>query len=679
MVGQYLAHHIFMSGDTMVCVSCGKQLNNDTSGTVCQECIDEFAKLKQDIENSDDAKFMKICEYCGRPFISKHPIIRGGKQFYQKSKRKYCDGFDGNCTHFSTCECCGAAIASKISKGNILFRGYCSTECLNKTKREKTVKTNIERYGAAVPSQNEEVKQKIRNTNMERYGVPSYLCAGHTRDLANASLREKYGVESNISQSAEIQEKIRERAQREYGVDHPNQRPEVIQAHKDGMVAKFGYESPQQVPEIKQRTKETVKQIYGVENVMQSEEVKAKMIQRSREVSGVDWPSQRPELIRQRTEKLRMNFAESIQDETIRTNYLKFRADPKAYLESLQKKPTLTSLYKSLGYSDGTAVCSILIDNGLQDLVDFRYSSMESEVCDFLKSLIPDVNIQMRNRRIIAPLELDIYLPNYKIAIECNPTYTHNSTVPPFGDRTKVLPPYYHKEKSDLCKKRGIFLFHIFGYEWTYKQDVIKSMLSNLLGVTARKIYARDTYVSVVSYNEAVAFLNKNHRQGYMTSKIRLGLRVNDTDELVSLMTFNKPRKGIGKTSDDGLEWELGRFCNVLNTNVVGGASKLFKHFIKNYEYSKIVSFSDIAHTKGNLYGVLGFTAVSESSPGYVWVHMFNDLYLTRTACRKNNLRKLFNDPTIDIENKTEAMIMAEHGFVQVFDCGVIRWEFCKP
>lgn len=673
-----MAHHIFIFGDTMVCVSCGKQLNSSETGTVCDVCADRFAELKIAIENSDDAKFMKICEYCGRPFISKIPIIRGGKQFYQKSKRKYCDGFDGNFTHFSTCECCGKAVESRISKGNILFRGYCSTECLNKKKREKTVKTNIERYGVAVPVQNEEVKRKIRNTNMERYGVPSYLCAGHTRDLANASLREKYGVESNISQSPEIQEKIRERAKREYGVDHPNQRPEVIQAHKDGMVAKFGYESPQQVPEIKQKTKETVKQVYGVDNVMQSDEVKAQMIQRSREVSGVDWPSQRPELIDQRTKKLRMNFAESIQDETVRENYLRFRENPKAYLEALPKKPTLTSLYKSLGYSDDTAVCSILIDNGLQDLVDFRYSSMESEVCDFIKSLIPDVNIQMRNRRIIAPLEIDIYLPNYKIAIECNPTYTHNSTVPPFGDKTKVLPPYYHKEKSDLCKKQGIFLFHIFGYEWTYKQSIIKSMLANLLSVTKRKIYARDTYVSVVRYNEATVFLNKNHRQGYMTSKVRLGLRVKETDELVSLMTFNKPRKGIGKTSDDDLEWELGRFCNACNTNVIGGASKLFKHFIENYEYSKIVSFSDIAHTKGNLYDVLGFTAVSESSPGYVWVHMFNDLCLTRTACRKNNLQKLFDDYTLDIENKTEAMIMAEHGFVQVFDCGVIRWEFCK-
>lgn len=660
----------------MVCTSCGKQLNDDAK--VCKECAAAFVELAHSFETSDDSKFMKVCEYCGKPFISKFPIIRGGKQYYQRSKRKYCEGFDGNFTHFSTCECCGNAVASRVSNGNILFKSYCSTKCLNKKKHEKSVKTNIERYGVASPAQNNEVKQKMRNTSLERYGVPNYLCTGPTRDLADASLREKYGVESNISQSSEIQEKIRDRAKKRYGVDHPNQRPEVIQAHKDGMVAKFGHESPQQVPEIRQKTKETVRQIYGVDNVMQSEEAKAEMVRRSREASGVDWPAQRPELIAQRTQKLRMNFAESIQDADARSRYLQFKENPRTYLESLSEKPTLVSLYKSLGYSDSTAVLSILADNDIQDLVDRRYSVMESEVRDFIKSLIPNVNIQMRNRHVIAPMELDLYLPDYNIAIECNPTYTHNSTVPPYSENNEVMLPQYHQQKSELCKKQGIFLFHIFGYEWANKRSVMESMLANLLGVTARKIYARNTYVDVVSYKEATAFLNANHRQGYMTSKIRLGLRVKETDELVSLMTFNKPRKGIGKKSNDILEWELGRFCNVLNTNVVGGASKLFKYFIKNYEHSKIVSFSDVAHTKGTLYDILGFTAVSKSSPGYVWVNLFTDMYLTRTACQKNNLRKLFNDSTIDIENKTETMIMAEHGFVQVFDCGVIRWEACK-
>ena len=658
----------------MVCVSCGKQLDKTADAQICKSCADEFAELKQVLEKSDDARFMKICECCSRPFISKIPIIRKGRQFYQTSRRKYCDGIDGNFTHFSTCECCGKAVKSHFNKAGIAFDEYCSAECLSKKKREKTIKTNLERYGVAAPSQSEAAKQKARDTSMKKFGAPNYLCTGPTRDLANASLREKYGVESNISQSKEIQEKIRERARQEYGVDHPNQRPEVIQAHKDGMVAKFGYESPQQVPEIRQKTVETVRRVYGVDNVMQSEEAKASMVRNSREANGVDWPAQRPELVKQRTEKLRMNFAESIQDETARDNYLKFKENPKAYLESLPEKPTVTSLYKSLGYADATVVYSVLADNDIQNLVSFNCSVMESEVHDFIKSLIPDVNIQMRTKRIITPLELDIYLPDYKLAIECNPTYTHNSTLPSFGDKFPT-PKDYHQEKSNLCKKKGIFLFHIFGYEWKNKQEVIKSMLANLLGVTDRKIYARNTYVDIISYNEATAFLNANHRQGYMTSKVRLGLRVKDTNELVSLITFNKSRKGIGKKSDDDLEWELGRFCNALNTNVVGGASKLFKYFISNYEHSKIVSFSDIAHTKGNLYSILGFSDVSESSPGYVWVNLFTDMYLTRTACRKNNLQKLFQDPTIDIENKTEAMIMAEHGFVQVFDCGVIRWE----
>ena len=135
----------------MVCTSCGKQLNSDAK--VCSECAAEFAKLKHSFETSEDARFMKVCEYCGKPFISKFLIIRGGKQYYQRSKRKYCEGFDGNFTHFSTCECCGNAVASRVSNGNILFKSYCSTECLNKKKHEKSVKTSIERYGVAFPAQ----------------------------------------------------------------------------------------------------------------------------------------------------------------------------------------------------------------------------------------------------------------------------------------------------------------------------------------------------------------------------------------------------------------------------------------------------------------------------------------------------------------------------------------------
>ena len=143
-------------------------------------------------------------------------------------------------------------------------------------------------------------------------------------------------------------------------------------------------------------------------------------------------------------------------------------------------------------------------------------------------------------------------------------------------------------------------------------------------------------------------------------------------------MTFNHMRSTLGLTNTSLNTWELSRFCNKLNTNVIGGASKLLKYFIENYNPEKIVSFSDVAHTKGNLYNTLGFKQISISDPGYVWVNLKDDSYYTRVSCQKRNLRKLFSDESIDIENKTEREIMIEHGYVQVFDSGVIRWEWTK-
>ena len=299
---------------------------------------------------------------------------------------------------------------------------------------------------------------------------------------------------------------------------------------------------------------------------------------------------------------------------------------------------------------------------------------MEDEIITYLKSLSTDIEIIHNSKKEITPLELDIYLPEYKFAIECNPTITHNSSFKdPWGQNPKQY--MYHKQKSDMCEEKGIQLFHIFGYEWTYKKEIIKSMIANDLGFTSNRLYARNTEVCEITSDECKEFLNTNHRQGNTFASIRLGLKDKKTNELVSVMTFNKIRSTIGKNSRfDG--YELSRFCSKLDTLVIGGASKLFKYFLNNFPGIDIVSFSDKAHTSGKLYQVLGFHKVSESTPSYVWVNMKDDSYYTRVTCQKKNLCKLFHDNSIDVENKTEKQIMEEHGYAQVFDSGVIRWEY---
>jgi len=231
-----------------------------------------------------------------------------------------------------------------------------------------------------------------------------------------------------------------------------------------------------------------------------------------------------------------------------------------------------------------------------------------------------------------------------------------------------------------LARDNGVFLFHIFGYEWVNKRNIIESMITNLLHKNNCRIGARNTYVCELSNSECNSFLLENHRQGSLVSRIRLGLRLKTTDELVSVMTFGRLRGTMGKSSDATNKdvWELSRFCNKLYTTVSGAASKLFNYFIEHYDYDEIISFSDVAHTRGSLYKTLGFTYDHITSPGYVWVNSDDSIYYHRVSCQKRNLRKLLNDASIDIVNNTEADIMSSHGFGKVYDSGVCKWVYTK-
>ena len=76
-----------------------------------------------------------------------------------------------------------------------------------------------------------------------------------------------------------------------------------------------------------------------------------------------------------------------------------------------------------------------------------------------------------------------------------------------------------------------------------FKKDIVKSQILNLLNKNTEKIFARKCYTKEVSVKETRKFLDSNHIQGFVGSQIKLGLFYND--ELVSLMTFGKPRKNM--------------------------------------------------------------------------------------------------------------------------------------
>jgi hypothetical protein len=223
-------------------------------------------------------------------------------------------------------------------------------------------------------------------------------------------------------------------------------------------------------------------------------------------------------------------------------------------------------------------------------------SNGEIELFNFIKSL--DSNTI--HKYFITRREYDIKINN--ILIEYNGLYWHSDAIQ--EDKN------YHLNKLKLANDNRYSLLTIWEDDWEIKKDIIKSMICSRLNKTTNKIYARKCEIREVK--DVKDFLNENHLQGWCQSSIRLGLYYHDN--LVSLMTFGK--RNIHKNK----KIELLRFCNILNTNVIGGASKLFSYFLKNYEYDSIITYANCDYSNGNLYEKLKFKKIKHTGLNFWWV-----------------------------------------------------------
>lgn len=251
--------------------------------------------------------------------------------------------------------------------------------------------------------------------------------------------------------------------------------------------------------------------------------------------------------------------------------------------------------------------------------------------------------------------EIDCYIKDKKIGFEFNGLYWHSDK---FKDKN------YHLEKTNFFKEKGIRLYHIFEDEWDNKKDIVKSIIKSKLGEFDNKIFARKCEIKYVNSKDSKKFQEENHIQGKSSSSVNIGLYYNN--ELVSLMTFGKCRFG-------NYEWELVRFVNKKNTQIIGGASKLFKKFIKDYNPSNIVSYSDTRLFDGKLYEILNFKYVHDTPPQYYYIK--NNVRFNRMGFQKKLLKRKLSSFNIEL---TEQENMLNNGFNRIYDCGVKVWLWNK-
>lgn len=326
-------------------------------------------------------------------------------------------------------------------------------------------------------------------------------------------------------------------------------------------------------------------------------------------------------------------------------NYINFDTPVEMKCNSCSKVWSVTPI-NILGNKSGCPSCQV--------------SLQERELKDFVVGL--GVKCIFNSRSIIPPLELDIVIPDIKIAIEYNGLYWHSEAVSTEYQVEYRRPENRHLYKTDECTKAGYRLIHIFEDEWIHKKEIVKSKLRSILKISdPMRIFARKTSVASVPTIESSLFFDKTHIQGSVKgASLTYGLYYNE--ELVACMSFCKSRF-------DGRGMELLRYSTI--KSVVGGFSKLLKHFIReNTSEKRIVSYSDRRWSIGDTYILAGFVLESTSRPGYSYISR-NSGRRNRVSFMKHKLPQLLEkfDPSL-----TEAANCANNGFYRIWDCGMDKW-----
>ncbi len=300
-------------------------------------------------------------------------------------------------------------------------------------------------------------------------------------------------------------------------------------------------------------------------------------------------------------------------------------------------------------------------------------SSIENDVKIWLGQFSNIItNSQIKSKcDIQSRIEIDFIID--KIGVEMHGLVTHATTYYDYNNHfIGHKPKNYHLNKTISCEEQGIDLLQFWNTEWIQKQDIVKSIILNRLGKTPYREYARNCAVKEIdkkSYND---FMNKNHIQGSTIGEsVRLGLFYKHNNNLVSVMSFGSSRYDI-------YQWEMFRFCNCVYSTVIGAASKLFKYFLRNYNPSSIVSYSDRRlFNNGKLYMTLGFTLSHMSVPCYWYfkkksTDYSHELY-HRSTFMKHKLKDKLEifDPSL-----TEWENMENNGYLRVYDCGnkIYNW-----
>lgn len=270
---------------------------------------------------------------------------------------------------------------------------------------------------------------------------------------------------------------------------------------------------------------------------------------------------------------------------------------------------------------------------------------------EFIKQLESN-NVSVIPEKQLGNYYYDLFIPETKTLIEINPTVTHtiDSHIPQF--KSKFL--NYHLNKTNFALNAGFSCINV--WDWDDISKVIQNILPN-----KHRLYARNLKIEEIDKQTANVFIDKYHLQNSCRNNtINLGL-YND-NQLVQVMTFGKPRY------NKNYQYELLRLCSHSNYIIIGGAEKLFKHFINNYNPESVISYCDVSKFNGSVYYRLCFKLLRQSIPQIIWNKPNSKEHITDNLLRQRGFDQLFG--TNYGKGTDNKLLMLNHGWLPICDCG---------
>ena len=280
-------------------------------------------------------------------------------------------------------------------------------------------------------------------------------------------------------------------------------------------------------------------------------------------------------------------------------------------------------------------------------------SRTECEIVNFLKSIYTG-EIVTNTRDIISPRELDIYLPELKLAIEYDGLYWHSENLGSPND--------YHFTKTNECNKLGTRLIHIFEHEWVTMQDVVKSKLTNI--ILGTKIKYSDIKVAEIDSETAHYFMSE-HEFSY-SNKFTKAYGLFADRLLSAVITVTKLK------SNAAYDWEI---TNISYDKIdISALGMIISRFESEHHPTSIKLKIDRRWRSIDIGSSLGFTFVKIEKPNCYYMKNGDKTMKLISANKINmhSLKSLVN--SIDLSMTISENLMSNN-YLKIYDAGTIIME----